>query len=188
VPGGRYNSPLREIFSELPYVLIVTSGPDHRIEFCNPATLDIFQVGRDILGKPLADVYPRFAEEGHLRTFTHVYETGEIVSRREVPLTSPQWAEAIKYFDIIVRPLRDQDGHIDGVVGHAVEVTSLVLARQRLEQAVRARDDFASACIPRTPQSVEYALDSHRNHEAQIKLHHRTGAVGSDSRTGGKDA
>jgi signal transduction histidine kinase len=159
-------SPLREAFSDLPYVLVVTRGLDHRIEFCNPATFNIFQVGPDIIGRPLADVYPRFAEEGHLRTFTHVYNTGEVVYRREVPLTSPQWPNAIKYFDIGVRPLRNHSGEIAGVIGHAVEVTSQVLARQRLEQAVRARDDFASA----VSHELRNPLNTLAIHIATMKL------------------
>src|SRR5438132_5655703 len=164
--GWALRSPLREIFSDLPYVLIVTTGPDRRIQLCNPATLDIFQGGQDILGKPLADIYPRFAEEGHLRTFTHAYTTGEVVSRREVPLTSPQWAEAIKYFDIVVRPLRGQDGQIGGVVGHAVEVTTQVLARQRLEQAVRGRDP----CATTVSHELRNPLNTLAIHIATMKL------------------
>jgi signal transduction histidine kinase len=164
--GWPLESPLREAFSDLPYVLVVTRGPDHRIEFCNPATFDIFQLGPDIIGRPLADVYPRFAEEGHLRTFTHVHNTGEVVYRREVPLTNPQWPGAIKYFDIGVRPLRDHSGEIAGVIGHAVEVTSQVLTRQRLEQAVRARDDFASA----VSHELRNPLNTLAIHIATMKL------------------
>jgi signal transduction histidine kinase len=164
--GWPLESLLREAFSDLPYVLIFTSGPDHRIEFCNPATFDIFQVGRDIIGRPLAEVYPRFAEEGHLRTFTHVYNTGEVVARREVPLTHPLWPEAIKYFDIGVRPLRNHSNDVVGVVGHAAEVTSQVLARQRLEQAVRARDDFVSA----VSHELRNPLNTLAIHIATMKL------------------
>jgi signal transduction histidine kinase len=133
-----------QIFNDLPYVLVITQGPDHLIQFCNPATFEIFRLGPEILGKPLAEAYPRFAEEGHVETFAHVYKAGEVVSRQEVPLTNPGWGEEVKYFDIVVRPFFDDRRLITGVIGHGVEVTNQVHARQRLEEAVRVRDDFVS--------------------------------------------
>ena len=133
-----------QIFSDLPYVLVITHGPDHLIRFCNPATLDIFQLGPEIFGKPLAEIYPRFAEEGHVQTFTYVYQTGEVVSRQEVPLTNTRWGDEVRYFDVVVRPYFDERGLITGVISHGVEVTSQVHARHRLEEALRAREDFVS--------------------------------------------
>jgi signal transduction histidine kinase len=97
-----------------------------------------------VVGKPLATAYPEFAAAGYLQLFSYVYQTGEVLSGREMPLTNENWGDVTRYFDYVIQPLRNEQGEIARVAAHGVEVTDKVLARQRLEQALRVRDDFVS--------------------------------------------
>src|SRR5439155_5730488 len=73
-----------------------------------------------------------------------VYRFGETVSGREIPLTNAAWRNTVRYFDYTFQPLRDKSDAITGVAAHGIEVTDKVVARQHLEQALHARDDFVS--------------------------------------------
>jgi PAS domain S-box-containing protein len=135
---------LQEIFATSPYLVLVTEGSTHWVRFCTPSALDVFHAPSDVFGKPLAEAYPEFANLGYVQLFSRVYETGEVLTGREVPLTNRAWAGVTRYFDYTFQPWRDQQGCIVGVIGHGIEVTDKVEARQRLEQALRARDDFVA--------------------------------------------
>jgi PAS domain S-box-containing protein len=135
---------LREVFDNSPYLVLVTAGPEHHVLFTTRSALDVFRAPSDVQGKPLAQAYPEFAQLGYLQLFSQVYQTGKVLSGREIPLTNRGWGDAVKYFDCTFQALRDEHGEITGVVAHGIEVTDKVSARQQLEQALRARDDFVS--------------------------------------------
>jgi signal transduction histidine kinase len=48
------------------------------------------------------------------------------------------------YFNFVYQPLREEEGGANGVMVFGYEVTDQVLARQRVEEAVRTRDTFLS--------------------------------------------
>lgn len=135
---------LQEVYAASPYLVLVTEGASHRIRFATPSAFQVFSTSPESIGTPLAEVYPEFARLGYLNLFTQVYKSGEVLSGREIPLTNRGWGDAVRYFDYTFQPIRDEQGRIAGVVAHGIEVTDKVIARQRLEQALRARDDFVS--------------------------------------------
>jgi PAS domain S-box-containing protein len=135
---------LQEIFATSPYLVLVTEGANHCVRFSTPSALDVFRAPPDVFGKPLAEAYPEFAEFGYVHLFSRVYETGEVFSGHEIPLKNRGWGDAVRYFDYRFQPLRGDQGKISGVIGHGIEVTDKVIARQRLEEALKARDDFVS--------------------------------------------
>jgi PAS domain S-box-containing protein len=135
---------MQEIYAASPYLLLVTEGPSHYIRFATPSAFKVFNASPKSIGKPLAEVYPEFANLGYMGLFAQVYETGKVLTGREVPVTNRAWGDAVRYFDYIFQPTRDEQGLITGVIAHGIEVSDKVIARQRLEQALRARDDFVS--------------------------------------------
>ena len=135
---------LQEIFATSPYLVLVTEGAEHYVRFSTPSALEVFRGSPEVFGKPLAEVYPEFAQLGYLQLFSRVYQTGEVLAGREIPLTNRGWGDTVRYFDYTFQPLRDEYERITGVIAHGTEVTDKVTARQRLEQVLRARDDFVS--------------------------------------------
>ena len=135
---------LQEIFATSPYLVLVTEGAEHCVSFSTPSALDIFRGSSEMFGKPLAEVYPEFAQLGYVQLLSRIYETGELIAGREIPLMNRGWGNDVRYFDYTFQPLRDEQGSIRGVIAHGIEVTDKVTARRHLEQALRARDDFVS--------------------------------------------
>ncbi|MBV8773312.1 MAG: PAS domain S-box protein [Deltaproteobacteria bacterium] len=135
---------LQDVYAASPNLVLVTEGASHHIRFATPSAFQLFRVSPESIGKPLVEVYPEFAELGYLQLFTQVYETGEVLNGREIPLTNRGWGDTVRYFDYTFQPIRDEQGRITGVVAHGIEVTDQVMARRRLEQALHARDDFVS--------------------------------------------
>ena len=135
---------LQEIYAASPYLVLVTQGASHYIQFATPSAFSAFSGSPELIGKPLAEAYPEFARLGYVQLFTRVYENGEVVTGHELPLTNRGWGDTVRYFDYSFQPIRDERGCISGVVAHGIEVTDKVIARQRLEEALRARDEFVS--------------------------------------------
>ncbi|HJU09404.1 MAG TPA: ATP-binding protein [Candidatus Binataceae bacterium] len=133
-----------EIFASSPYLVLITEGNEHRVSYSTPSAFSVFHGSADLVGKPLAEAYPEFAKLGYVELFSRVYATGDVLTGRELPLTNRGWGDSVRYFDYTLQPLRDDDGRITGVIGHGIEVSDKVVARQRLEQALRARDEFVS--------------------------------------------
>jgi PAS domain S-box-containing protein len=133
---------LREVLAASACLVLITKGAAHHVSFTTPLAMDLLGCSPESIGKPLAEVYPEFVHFGHLQFFTQVYETGEILTRREVAFKKPESGGASRYFDCTFQPMRDEQGRITGVIARGIEVTERVIARQRLDQALRARDDF----------------------------------------------
>jgi PAS domain S-box-containing protein len=133
---------LLEMFTSLPAAVCVLSGTHHVIDFMNPVALETYGVGLEVLGKPWRDAFPHFSAEAD-GIFDRVLETGVLHTANESVASSPRWDRA-RYFNFVCQPLRDSSGGVTGVLKHAVEVTEQVLARQRVEDALQARDDFIS--------------------------------------------
>jgi PAS domain S-box-containing protein len=133
-----------EVFANSPYLILVTEGPEHRVRFATDSAVDVFRPRPDVLGQPLGEAYPEFAQLGYVQLFSQVYKHGEAASGREIPLSNKAWKDTVRYFDYTFQPLRDKNGGITGVAAHGTEVTDKVVARQHLEEALHARDDFVS--------------------------------------------
>jgi signal transduction histidine kinase len=114
-------------------------GPSLVFELVNATVRRL--VGRgDLAGRPGREAVPELGEQGLWATFERVYETGERFEGRElrVVIEQPGGAPPLAgYFNLVAQPTRGEGGAIDGVFVFAVEITDLVVARER-EAAARA--------------------------------------------------
>jgi anti-anti-sigma factor len=148
---------LEETFRQAPAVFAVLRGPRHMLEFANPAFQEL--VGsRARAGSPIGEVLPELATQGQLQLLDDVLRTGEAYVAREARLcfsrsgTGPL-EEA--YFNLAYQPLRGEDGEVDGVLIHAVEVTGTVRAREEV-QALLERERRIAETLQRSllPQQL----------------------------------
>ena len=93
--------------------------------------------GRQVVGKPYREAFPEFAEQGFADLFEDILETGVPQTGRgvRVDVDEPDGTRRERYFDFVWHPMTDPDGHIEGVITHAVEVTDAQLARREAEEA-----------------------------------------------------
>jgi signal transduction histidine kinase len=142
---------LRSLFLQAPALINVHHGPDHIFEIVHPLTRQLFG-NRPLEGRPLRTALPELEGQGFFEAFDRVFATGETSFRRDahfkIERGAPgRWDDA--YFNFVYQPLRDSNGTVEGVIAVGVEVTEMVLSRQRaelllaeLQTAVRTREDL----------------------------------------------
>lgn len=131
---------LQRLFSAVPAIVLVTSGPNHVIELVNNAFLNLAG-RRDYAGQPLREVVPEMALQGHAAIMDHVYETGESYSAGEALLRfdGPDEPEE-RYFSIVYQPIPGDDGSVEGILAHAVDVTETIRGRQHVIESLAFLD------------------------------------------------
>jgi signal transduction histidine kinase len=126
---------LYQIFEQTPAIIGLLRGPEHRIDYLNPAFQGLFP-GRALLGLPVAASQPEVAAQGFTALLDGVYRTGETYFGTELPLVvAPQAGQApeTRFFNFTYQPYREQ-GEIVGISVFTYEVTVQVLARREADQ------------------------------------------------------
>jgi signal transduction histidine kinase len=141
---------LLQLLQEAPAAIAVQRGADLRYEMANTLYGRLLG-GHDPTGKALAEVLPDWAQLR--RILEAVQRDGHPFVGREHRFLVDRLGDGDlrdAYFDIICQPLHDATG-VTGVLTFAVDVTTQVEGRQRMEsvaaelqRAVEARDEFLS--------------------------------------------
>jgi signal transduction histidine kinase len=149
---------LREVLTQLPAYIAVYQGPDHIYQFVNPAYQSLFP-HRSFLGRPFREGTPESVELGVVALFDQVYRTGEPVYLREME----GWfdfhgnGQPVQVFlNISLHPLRNVQGHIDGVLDFTYDVSEQVRARRQVEQL----NQELEARVQARTQEAEAARDA----------------------------
>lgn len=133
---------LRAMFSQVPAAVVVTRGPDHRIEFANDAFHQL--VGpRDCVDVPVRDALPEMAEQGYLDRLDEVFTTGRSFTATEALVSLDRNGDGTvdsAYVNLVLQPLRASDGRVDGILMHAQEVSEAVRSRLQLSESLAFLD------------------------------------------------
>ncbi len=127
---------------QAPTPFVMMSGPEHRIDFINPAYVKLIgRLGSDtVLGKPIREALPELRGQPFYGLLDRVYRTGVPYVGLEVQanLMSEAKGEVQEcFFDFIYHPLRDEMGAVSGIMVQATEVTERVISRA----ALNSRED-----------------------------------------------
>ena len=125
-----------KLFNQVPFAVAVLKGKDLIVEYVNSYTLDLWQKkAGEVVGKPMFEVVPA-TRAGVQKIHDEVYRTGRSVVITETPLqiTNDDGSE-IRYFNVTVDPMFDEDGRLIGQLATTIEVTDHVRARQKIEQS-----------------------------------------------------
>ncbi len=127
---------LRNIILKAPVAMCILRGPDYVVEIANARMFELWGRGtEEILNKPIFEGLPEAAFNGLEPLLSHVYTTGETVSRNEFPVTLPrnETTETV-YVNFVYQAIKEGDGKTSGIIAVATEVTGQVQARKRLEE------------------------------------------------------
>ncbi|HEX2673161.1 MAG TPA: GAF domain-containing protein [Polyangiaceae bacterium] len=135
---------LRMVFEQAPFPLGVFEGPEHRIVLANSKWEAL--VRRPLtVGMPLGDAVPELRAQNVLVMHDRAF-AGETVVHDEIPLELIVHGKPhLYYFHVVMQPLRNAFGDIDGHVTMALDVTERKLARVELESARRAAEAASRA-------------------------------------------
>ncbi len=133
------SAPLRAVLDEIPALVLVMRGPDLRVDVANPRR-EALTSGAEILGLTAEQMLERALAEGedrrtYLELLRGVLASGRTEHRLESPVTFAG-DTASSFWDLVIIPLRDDPTQAPtGIVLHAIDVTRLVAARRRAEEA-----------------------------------------------------
>lgn len=128
---------LYTLLMRAPAAVAVITGRDQMFELANERFCKLF--GRDdLVGKRLIDLFPHPEAARLLQLLADVQKRGEPFSGTEFLVQLDRNGTGVLsdcYFDFSLEILRDDDGHVRGLMGAITDVTDYVNAR-------RIRDDF----------------------------------------------
>ena len=147
---------LRATLDAIPAFVLVLQGPELEVTFASPRPGSAMAADA-VIGWPMERLLARAVRdradrERQLSAVRRVLETGEPLLQPESRIAFAGRGE-VTWWDVAVVPLRpDPDAPPDGVALHAVEVTRLVRARGRAEEAERRytallEADMVGVCI-----------------------------------------
>lgn len=127
-----YNS-----FMNAPAGIAILKGDTHIYEFANSFYEKLF--GKKIaIGKTVQEHLPELEQQGIIAILNNVFTTGEPFIGKELPLELNTKGGRIlaKFFlDLVVQPLKDENGNVERLLAHIIDVTEQVEARKQIEVA-----------------------------------------------------
>jgi len=161
------NSRFEHVVQQAPVGITILSGPDMLVEMANKTYLQIVdKTAEDFIGKSLYNSLPE-VKEYVAPLLQQVLETGAPYNGHEFPVILNRYGKKeLTYFNFTYQAFKDEKGIITGVVVVATEVTSLVRAKQSLQESSR---QFA-ALIMQSP----IAMTIFRGRNFIIELANRT--------------
>lgn len=121
----------------LPIAACVFTGPDHLISAANEQMLAIWNKDASAIGRSLQEGVPEIFDQGFFGLLDDVYRTGKQYRNPDGTARLVIDGQIRSFhFDFSLKPLRDRDGEIYGVVNTALDTTERVLAITQLEQTV----------------------------------------------------
>jgi PAS domain S-box-containing protein len=127
---------LTSLFHEAPAFIAALRGPDHVFEMANPLYLQL--VGhRDVVGKPVVEALPEVVDQGFVQLLDTVQQTGEAIVGTEVRILlqrTPGSPPEERFVNFVYQPMSGENGAIDGIFVHGVDVTDMVHARVEVER------------------------------------------------------
>jgi PAS domain S-box-containing protein len=118
------------LLQRMPGFVAVLEGPDHVHTFANDAYGKV-SGGRDVIGKPAHQAFPDLDGQGYLELLDGVYRNGRSFAAQAMPLRL-RGNPATSYIDLVLEPVRAQDGTVSGVFVGGYDVTARHTAQAEL--------------------------------------------------------
>ena len=167
---------LTETFQQSPSFLAVLLGPTHVFQMANDAYVQL--VGhRELIGKPILDVFPELEKQGFVELLDRVLETGVPFVGKAMPATlfrTPGGTPDTIYVDLTYQPITGKTGVRIGVLAHGNDVTAHVKANREverlLEESRQAQEALEDANTHLEEQQAELEGTNHQLQEIAVEL------------------
>jgi PAS domain S-box-containing protein len=128
---------LRALIEESPTPIGLYAGPEMRVLFANKAmAVDTWGKDLNTIGKTLTEALPELEGQPFHQILDNVYNTGKTYRATEdlVKLVVNGQLQAF-YYNFTYKPLINNEGKVWGILNTATNVTDLVMARKRADEA-----------------------------------------------------
>jgi PAS domain S-box-containing protein len=113
---------LRQMFDVAPGFAALLEGSEHRFTMANRAYLEL--VGRDVLGKTIAEALPEVADQGFVELLDKVAASRETYVGRAVPVQlTRDGTKTERFVDFVYQPMTDAAGEVTGIFVQGYDVT-----------------------------------------------------------------
>jgi signal transduction histidine kinase len=147
---------LLDAFQQAPVFFALLEGPEHVFAMTNSLYLKVV-AGRDVLGRSVAEAIPEAVDQGYVRWLDQVFRTGEPMSqlgaRFEIVVTEGMGPEQ-RILDFVYQPMREEDGHIWGILVVGVDQTEKKQAEKALLQSEKL------AAVGRMAASIAHEINN----------------------------
>jgi signal transduction histidine kinase len=128
---------LRNTILQAPVAMCILKGPNFMVEIANEKILEIWgKSGHEMFHRPFFDALPEARFQGFEELLVQVYTTGETYSANERAFVVPQnGIPETAFINFVYEPFRECDGSISGVMVVAMDVTTQVIARRKIEDS-----------------------------------------------------
>lgn len=160
---------LHSLFLQAPAIISLTRGPKHIFELFNNEARKLVG-GRDLTNLSIRECLPELEGIGYFEALDSVFLTGETIVINESPASLVQADGLINhhYLNVVLTPWFDFNGKVAGILNVTIDVTEQVLARLKVEEALRDRDAYITA-----KKETERALKQ-LTEELEFKVEERT--------------
>lgn len=117
-----------KVFELSPGGIAMLVGPTHVFEYANEEYYSMIGVGRDIIGKPVAEAVSEVVRQGFIGILDNVYRTAEPFVAKELPIVlnrGPEGEKQSRLIDLVYQPMTDGDDKVSGILVQARDVTDL---------------------------------------------------------------
>jgi two-component system, LuxR family, sensor kinase FixL len=125
---------LYRLFQEAPGFIAMGKGPEHRFTFANAAYVRL--VGREVVGRTVAEVMPEIVSQGFTDLLDVVYATGERFVAEKMPIEfedCPNGPKEERFVNFVYEAMRNSRGGIEGIFVEGYDVTEEVKAEQKIK-------------------------------------------------------
>ncbi|TDK31236.1 hypothetical protein E2F50_20000 [Rhizobium deserti] len=127
---------LLRILEVSPGGIATLRGPDHVFEFANEEYYALIGMGREIVGKTVAESLSEVVRQGFIEILDGVYSSGEPFVARGVPIElnrGPLGEPQERIIDFTYQPMSDRSGQVSGILVQALDVTERMDEAKRVE-------------------------------------------------------
>lgn len=132
---------LRSVIVQAPVAMSLLRGPNFVVELANDLMIELWGKSHEELdNKPVFEGLSEAKNQGFEELLTGVYETGIPYSAQGVPINLPRNGKIeTVYVNFVYEAYREADDKVTGILVVAVDVTTQVIAHQRIEEVVAER-------------------------------------------------
>jgi PAS domain S-box-containing protein len=139
---------IRLVLERAPLAVLVTRGPEHRLDFFNSAAASLLGLyADDVRGRPIAEVVPETAL-AVAPLLDRVYRCGTVETVPDLAMKLPLGRSIC--LQVTYAPLPGPDGKTTGVVHLAVDLTQ----RKQAEEALQRSQDLLKAIVDNSSAAI----------------------------------
>ncbi|MEP7376774.1 MAG: PAS domain S-box protein [Chitinophagaceae bacterium] len=127
---------LRSTILQAPVAMCFFKGENFIVDLSNEKMFELWgKTANDVMHKPIFEGLPEAKDQGFEAILQGVYTTGTTFSADGVPITLPRnGGIELVYVNFVYEPYREANGIISGILAVAIDVTTQLTARKKIEE------------------------------------------------------